>query len=424
MPDRIEKRPLPEVEIIDMRQEFQETGHEQVISRKLARRNQRSARAQRAGHGPAEPPRIFAVSPYAAPAAKRSSAKTAPSRMTHHKRGQRMECHYCGYTAPVPKVCVHCGSEYVYFIGTGSEKLEELLHGMFPQARIGRLDRDTVRGREDFERALNALERRRTRHAGWHADDRQRPRHPRRDAGRSSWCRRRARLPRFPRSRAYVPTCSPRLPDVPDAGNSPGKVVLQTYFPDHYAVQYAAQHDFAGFYDKELRFRSWMHYPPYSALANVLIRSNKLDEALQWSGTLGKWFEKTRHEGVRVLGPAAAPITRLEAGLPLSLRAEVSEPRKTKRDLARDAGVCRIAKNPTYPGNRGCGRSLADVRSGCQTRVQHLSAVRCRCNPFFAEIPAPHPSRPAFAIHGVIESAHVVVGDLACEVTQHGPPSE
>jgi len=55
-----------------------------------------------------------------------------------------------------------------------------------------------------------------------------------------------------------------------------------------------------------------MHYPPYSALANVLIRSNQLDEALLWSGTLGKWFEQTRHEGVRVLGPAAAPIMRLK----------------------------------------------------------------------------------------------------------------
>ena len=95
-------------------------------------------------------------------------------------------------------------------------------------------------------------------------------------------------------------------------GNSPGRVVLQTYFPDHYAVQYAARHDFAGFYDKELRFRSWMHYPPYSALANVLVRSDKLDEALRWSGVLGKWFEKTRHEGIRVLGPAAAPILRLK----------------------------------------------------------------------------------------------------------------
>ena len=55
-----------------------------------------------------------------------------------------------------------------------------------------------------------------------------------------------------------------------------------------------------------------MHYPPYSSLANVLVRSTKLDEALRWSGILGKWFEKTRHEGVRVLGPAAAPIVRLK----------------------------------------------------------------------------------------------------------------
>ena len=95
-------------------------------------------------------------------------------------------------------------------------------------------------------------------------------------------------------------------------GQSPGKVVLQTYFPDHYAVQFAARHDFTGFYDKELQFRAWMHYPPYNAIADVLIRSEKLDEALTWSGELGRWFEKTRHEGIRVLGPAAAPITRLK----------------------------------------------------------------------------------------------------------------
>jgi primosomal protein N' (replication factor Y) len=95
-------------------------------------------------------------------------------------------------------------------------------------------------------------------------------------------------------------------------GQTPGRVVLQTYFPDHYAVQYAAAHDFLGFYEKELRFRNWMHYPPYSSLANVLVRSPKLNEALEWSGLLGKWFEKTRHEGVRVLGPAAAPLVRLK----------------------------------------------------------------------------------------------------------------
>jgi primosomal protein N' (replication factor Y) len=55
-----------------------------------------------------------------------------------------------------------------------------------------------------------------------------------------------------------------------------------------------------------------MHYPPYSSLANVMVRSGKLDDVLKWSGALGRWFEKTRHEGVRVLGPAAAPIERLK----------------------------------------------------------------------------------------------------------------
>ena len=95
-------------------------------------------------------------------------------------------------------------------------------------------------------------------------------------------------------------------------GYVPGEVILQTYFPDHYAVQYAAQHDFIGFYEKELRFRSWMHYPPYSSLVNVILRSDKLDDVLKWSGILGRWFDNTRHEGVRVLGPAAAPIQRLK----------------------------------------------------------------------------------------------------------------
>ncbi len=310
LPDRVEKRPLPEVEIIDMRQEFQETGNEQVISRKLAeeikerleKKEQVMVLLNRRGYSPVVLCRACG---------KTLECKNCAIAMTHHKRSRRMECHYCGYTAPVPKACVHCGSEYVYFLGTGSEKLEELLHGMFPQARIGRLDRDTVRGREDFERALNAL-----------------------DEGELDLLVGTQMIAKghdihgvtlvgvvgadmalgFPDFRAAERTFQllTQVAGRAGRGQTPGKVVLQTYFPDHYAVQYAAQHDFMGFYEKELRFRSWMHYPPYSALANVLVRSNKLDEALRWSGTLGKWFEKTRHEGIRVLGPAVAPILRLK----------------------------------------------------------------------------------------------------------------
>jgi primosomal protein N' (replication factor Y) (superfamily II helicase) len=310
MPDRVEKRPLPEVELIDMRQEFQETGNEQVISRKLIEeirlRLQRNEQAMvllnRRGYSPVVLCRTCG---------KKLECTNCAIALTHHKSSRRMECHYCGFMAPVPKHCAACGSEYVYFLGTGSEKLEELLHGFFPQARIARLDRDTVRSHADFERVLNAL-----------------------NAGELDLLVGTQMIAKghdihgvtlvgvvgadmalgLPDFRAAERTFQllTQVAGRAGRGEVPGKVVLQTYFPEHYAVQYAAQHDFTGFYEKELRFRSWMHYPPYSSLANVMVRSTKLDETLRWSGVLGRWFEKTRHEGVRVLGPAAAPIERLK----------------------------------------------------------------------------------------------------------------
>jgi primosomal protein N' (replication factor Y) len=310
MPDRVEKRTLPEVELVDMRQEFQETGHEQVISRKLIeeirlrleRKEQAMVLLNRRGYSPVVLCRTCG---------KTLECKNCAIALTHHKIKRRMECHYCGFMAPVPKACGSCGSEYVYFLGTGSEKLEELLHGLFPQARIARLDRDTVRSHADFEHALNAL-----------------------DAGELDLLVGTQMIAKghdihgvtlvgvvgadmalgMPDFRAAERTFQllTQVAGRAGRGEVPGKVVLQTYFPEHYAVQYAAQHDFAGFYEKELRFRSWMHYPPYSSLANVMVRSAKLDDTLRWSGALGRWFEKTRHEGVRVLGPAAAPIERLK----------------------------------------------------------------------------------------------------------------
>jgi primosomal protein N' (replication factor Y) len=310
LPDRVEKRPLPEVEIVDMRREFQETGREQVISRKLAaeiterleRKEQVMVLLNRRGYSPV--------------ALCRACGKTLQCRncaiaMTHHKQRHRMICHYCGLTAPVPKACTHCGSEYVYFLGTGSEKLEELLHGMFPQARIARLDRDTVGGQEDFERALNALNQGELDVlVGTQMIAKGHDIHGVTLVGVVG-ADSALGLPDF-RAAERTFQLLTQVAGRAGRGQTPGKVILQTYFEDHYAVQYAAQHDFPGFYEKELRFRSWMHYPPYTALANVLIRSEKLEEALQWSGILGKWFEQNRHEGVRVLGPATAPIIRLK----------------------------------------------------------------------------------------------------------------
>jgi len=310
LPDRVERRPLPEVEIVDMRQEFQETGQEQVISRKLAeeirgrleKKEQVMVLLNRRGYSPVVLCRACG---------KTLQCQNCAVSMTHHKRERKMECHYCGHAAKIPETCAHCGSEYVYFVGTGSEKLEELLHGMFPQARIGRLDRDTVRGREDFELALNALnEGALDMLVGTQMIAKGHDIHGVTLVGVVG-ADMALGLPDF-RAAERTFQLLTQVAGRAGRGNTPGKVILQTYFQDHYAVQFAARHDFAGFYEKELQFRAWMHYPPYSAIANVLIRSEKLDEALTWSGELGRWFEKTRHEGIRVLGPAAAPITRLK----------------------------------------------------------------------------------------------------------------
>jgi primosomal protein N' (replication factor Y) len=241
--------------------------------------------------------------------------------MTYHKSmsgndaiaqpGQRLECHYCGYRRSVPKVCPKCESEHLYFLGAGSQQGEERLQELFPAARIGRMDRDTVRGRSDMERLLSRL------HGG--------------EINLLVGTQMIAKghdihgvtmvgvvgadfalgLPDF-RAAERVFQLLTQVSGRAGRGDLPGKVLVQTYHPDHYAIQFAAQHDYPGFVAKEMQYRRWMHYPPYAVLANVVVQSEKLDEAMAWSAALGRWFQQTRLDKVRVLGPAAAPIVRLK----------------------------------------------------------------------------------------------------------------
>ncbi len=99
---------------------------------------------------------------------------------------------------------------------------------------------------------------------------------------------------------------------MPDVARRRGVSCCRRSFPITTRFSSLPRHDYKGFYEKEARFRSWMHYPPFAAVSNVLVRSTKLDEALAWSGILGKWFQETRLPEVRVLGPAAAAIVRLK----------------------------------------------------------------------------------------------------------------
>jgi len=320
MPDRVNYRPLPVVELIDMRREFQETGQEHLFSRALIDETQatldRGEQAiillNRRGYS-------FVVICRAC--GEKLQCENCSISLTYHKPvtpgtdiapvGQRLECHYCGYKRTVPKRCPQCDSEHLYFLGAGSQQGEERLQEIFPGARIGRMDRDTVRGRADMERLLMRL------HSG--------------EINLLVGTQMIAKghdihgvtlvgvvgadyalgLPDF-RAAERVFQLLTQVSGRAGRGDLPGKVIVQTYHPDHYAIQCAAHHDFHGFVERELKYRRWMHYPPYAALANLIIQSPRLEEAAGWSAALGHWFHSTQLDGVRVLGPATAPIARIK----------------------------------------------------------------------------------------------------------------
>ena len=316
---RVMDRPLPKVELVDMREEFRAVGKEELFSRRLVeevqatidRGEQAIVLLNRRGYS-------FVV--MCRSCGEKIECENCAISMTYHKHaltsdvarpGERLECHYCGFRRSVPKVCPKCESEHLYYMGAGSQQGEERLQEIFPGARIGRMDRDTVRGRSDMERLLTRL------HAG--------------EINLLVGTQMIAKghdihgvtlvgvvgadfqlgLPDF-RAAERVFQLLTQVSGRAGRGELRGKVLVQTYYPDHYAIKFAAEHDYTGFVAKEMQYRRWMHYPPFSVLANVVVQSEKLEEATAWASTLGGWFGKTKMEGVRVLGPAAAPIVRLK----------------------------------------------------------------------------------------------------------------
>jgi len=317
---RVADRPLPVVELVDARREFQETGQEQLFSRQLVeetratldRGEQAIILLNRRGYS-------FVVMCRAC--GEKLQCENCAISLTYHRpiavdadpspTGERLQCHYCGFKRTVPKVCPECDSEHLHFLGAGSQQGEQRLQEIFPQARIGRMDRDTVRSRHDMERLLQRL------HSG--------------EINLLVGTQMIAKghdihgvtlvgvvgadfalgLPNF-RAAERVFQLLTQVSGRAGRGELPGRVLVQTYHSDHYAIRFAAEHNFSGFAQKELQFRRWMHYPPFGSLANLIVQSSRLEEAAAWSAELGKWFANTQFDRVRVLGPATAPISRLK----------------------------------------------------------------------------------------------------------------
>ena len=309
LPGRIESRPMPMVELIDMRQEFLETRKQDTFSRKLI-----EALGQRVESGEQTivllNRRGFSSFVACRACGERVQCINCSLTLTYHKRDRRLLCHYCGYAEKVPSQCPKCSSEHIYFLGIGSERVEEELHRAFPAARIARLDRDTVTGKRQYETILQDF-----REGNYDM------------LVGTQMIAKGHDIPNVTLVGVVAADMGLGMPDFRAAertfqlltqvagragrGTLPGIVLVQTINPDHYAVRLAAAQDYQGFYEKELNFRRMMHYPPFSAMANVLVRSEKKEMAMRMSTELG-YLLTPPPEKLRVMGPAEAPVPRLK----------------------------------------------------------------------------------------------------------------
>jgi primosomal protein N' (replication factor Y) len=309
LPERIEQRPMPRVELVDMRTEFLETRKLSTFSRVLL-----DAVTERLANG--EQTMLLmnrrGFSSFAAcrSCGERVQCANCSVTLTYHRRDRRMLCHYCNYAEKVPDRCPKCDSEFIQFLGVGSERVEQELHDVFPKARVARLDRDTVSAKHDYETILSGF----------------RDRHYDILVG-TQMIAKGHDIPNVTLVGIVNADIGLAMPDFRAAersfqlmtqaagragrGSTPGIVLLQTQFPDHYAVQCAAEQNYEKFYTKEIEFRRMMHYPPFGAMANLIVRSSKEEEAISRSAALGRLLSPAP-EGVKVLGPAPAAVARVK----------------------------------------------------------------------------------------------------------------
>jgi primosomal protein N' (replication factor Y) len=307
---RVEKRAMASVEIVDLREDFAKTHQTSPISAALhagiaeclAQKTQALVLINRRGYSWSVLCRSCGAS---------VQCENCSISMTHHKQRNRLECHYCGSLKPIPKQCPKCQSKYVYFFGEGSEHLEERLRKEFPGARIARLDRDTARTKRQYQETLGAF-------AGGALDilvgtqmlakghDFQRVTLVGVVSADSSLS-----LPDF-RAAERTFQLLTQVAGRAGRGDLPGRVLIQTFYPEHYAIQDAVKQDYPAFYERETQFRRVMAYPPFTSLANVIVRDTDLEKAIRWSRQLSEYFSPHDGKGLRILGPAAAPLARLK----------------------------------------------------------------------------------------------------------------
>lgn len=335
LPRRVHKRPLPPFEIVDLRQEFQETGKVCLLSRRLV------AALEETRQAGGQAMLLLNRRGWAAFVLCRAcgdpvSCDQCSVSMTLHRDRRRLACHYCGGEVPVPPRCPGCKEEALQEMGAGTEKIEDELNTLIPEARLLRLDADSVRRHGGHAAILG-------RFAAGEADiligtQMIAKGHDFAGVTLVGILGGDAALS-FPDFRAAEWTFQLVAQAAGRAGRGaePGRVILQAFRADHYALRRASQHDFHGFFADEDRFRQALLYPPHAVLAAVRIRHQDPAAGARLARRLEDLLRQDPDavDHVRILGPAPAPLARLRGQYRFFILLKSSRRRRLTAILAR-----------------------------------------------------------------------------------------
>ncbi|MGY4794370.1 primosomal protein N' [Lysinibacillus fusiformis] len=231
--------------------------------------------------------------------------------LTYHRTTEKLKCHYCGYEEHVPQTCPQCQSDHIRYFGTGTQKVEEELYKLFPEARVLRMDVDTTKHKGAHEEILETF-----------------------GAGQADillgtqMIAKGLDFPNITLVGVLSADTSLHLPDYRAAERTfqlltqvsgragrhdkPGEVIIQTYTPEHYAIELAKTQDYEPFYEREMFLRRRSNYPPYYFVALIQVSHEDVMMAAEYAGRVADWLRGNLSNQVAIIGPTTASIARLQ----------------------------------------------------------------------------------------------------------------
>jgi len=309
MPERVTPQPLPQVEIVDMRKEFLK-GNKSIFSQRLkinieetlARGEQIILFLNRRGYS------TFVL---CRECGKPLECKNCAISLTYHSIPHHMKCHYCDFTMPVPHRCPHCGSSFIRYFGAGTQQVEAEIKKIWPGVKVIRMDVDTTQNKDAHQKLLAEF-----------------------GSNKSSILLGTQMIAKgldFPNVTLVGVIAADLSLSFPDynagertfqlltqvagragRGSLAGKVIIQTYNPEHYAITTGKNYAYLEFFQKELALRKQMDYPPFSSLVRILVTDVKEKNVVNCIGQIAAFLQDHFGEKIEILGPATAPIKKIK----------------------------------------------------------------------------------------------------------------